>query len=247
MMDNPAVQTEPQRTSSRFWRAFVHSRAVQRVFVWTAKVLFRLRVRNMERALPPGPYIFASNHASHYDLFLALAAFAGVTGQLPVPVVWSGVFDIPVIGNILRAMTAVAVRHGRGDELDRAATVQEMISLVRAGHCLVMACEGIRNDALGLFEQGAAFTSLATGVPVVPVSLRGAQGLFSDLSGPRRFWGNVEIVLHPPLDPAEFEAAGGSQVEVATRFTQAIRDQVASELDYPVADVVARTGNKPVS
>lgn len=225
----------------------MNSRAVQRAFVWVFKRLFGLRIRNMEFALPPGPYIFASNHASHYDLFFALAAFTGVTGELPAPVVWRGVFDIPFIGNILRAMPAVAVRHGRGDELDRAASVQEMVGLVRAGHCLLIACEGQRHDTLGVFEQGAAFTSLASGVPVVPASLRGAQGLFNELSGPKRLWGNVEIVLHPPLDPQEFEAAASSQAEAAAKFTQAIRDRVASALDYAVADVVAKTGSKPVS
>lgn len=241
-METAEGNLDPGRPPSRFWRALVNSRAVLRVFVWVFKRLFGLRIRNMELALPPGPYIFASNHASHYDLFFALAAFTGVTRELPVPVVWQGVFEVPVIGQILRAIRTVPIKHGQGDELNRAVAVQEMVGLLRAGHCLVIACEGIRHNELGVFERGAAFASLATGVQVVPISLRGAQGLFSDLSGPNRLWGNVEIVLHPPLDPFEFEAAADSQVEAAAKFTQAIRDRVASELDYAVSDMVARTG-----
>lgn len=219
---------------SRFWLAFVRSRRVRRWFVRVMKAAFGLRVRNVGLVSPPGPYIFASNHASHYDLFLAMAAFCDLTGELPVPVVWKGVFDMPVIGGILRAIEAVSVSHDPGDEAERAASVQEMIGLLRAGHCLVMACEGKRSDALGDFELGAAFASLSSGVPVVPVSLRGAQGLFSEMSWPRRFRGKVELVLHPPLEPTDFDKAGSCSTAVLDRFTQAIRDEVASCIDYPV-------------
>ncbi|OHE82754.1 MAG: hypothetical protein A2107_15710 [Verrucomicrobia bacterium GWF2_62_7] len=229
-----------RRLPSRFWLAFVRSRVVRRLFVRLMKVAFGLHIRNEGLVSPPGPYIFASNHASHYDLFLAMASFCEITGELPVPVVWRGVFDLPVIGSILRALEAVSVSHDRGDEAERAAAVQEMIGLVRAGHCLVMACEGKRLDALGDFELGAAFTSLNSGVPVVPVSLRGSQGLFSEMSWPQRFRGKVEIVLHPPLDPADFDVDGSCSTETLNRFTQTIRDHVASCIDYPVEEAGAK-------
>jgi len=228
------IDRSQRRPPSRFWLAFVRSRVVRRLFVRAMKAAFGLRIRNAGLVPPPGPYIFASNHASHYDLFLAMAAFCDITGELPAPVVWNGVFKFPIIGGILRALEAVSVSHDQGDEVERAAAVQEMIGLVRAGHCLVMACEGNRYDALGDFELGAAFTSLSSGVPVVPISLRGSQGLFSEMSWPQRFRGEVEIVLHPPLDPADFDVDGSCSAGTLNRFTQAIRTQVASCIDYPV-------------
>lgn len=60
------------------------------------------------------------------------------------------------------------------------------------------------------FQQGTAFVLLRTKVPVVPISLRGALGLFSGLSCPDRLHENVEVILHPPVDPAKLEETGGT-------------------------------------
>lgn len=91
------------------WRAVVHSRVMQRVFWWAFKRLFGLHVRNIELVPPPSPYILAANHGSHYDLFLGLAACYEVARALPVPAVWDGVFDLPIIGGIVKAIPFVAI------------------------------------------------------------------------------------------------------------------------------------------
>jgi 1-acyl-sn-glycerol-3-phosphate acyltransferase len=114
--------------------------------------------------------------------------------------------------------------------------VREMAAHLRAGRFLVMGSEGERRDKLGEFEGGAALLSLHTGVKVVPVSLRGVQNLFRDLSWPNRYRGNVELVLHTPLDPEDFKAAGGTRREIVARFTRAIHDAVAADLDYEAED-----------
>lgn len=196
------------------------------------KRLFGLRLRNRELTPSPGPYIFAGNHGSHYDLFLGLAAFCDATGEWPVPVVWSGVAKIPIVGGFLKAVPCVWVNHSQGEEADRVAVLREMIGHLRNGRCLMMACEGRRQDALGEFAQGAALAALHTGVAVVPVSLRGVQGLYNEMTRPRRFWGRVEIVIHAPLAPSAFESANEARAETLARFTTAIREQVASQLDY---------------
>ena len=157
-----------------------------------------------------------------------------MTERLPVSTLWNGAFAIPIIGSILKAVPCVGIERTRGQEAGRVAALREMIAHLRAGRSLVVGCEGKRDDALNEFEYGAAFLSLHTGVPVVPVSLRGVQGIYTKLSWPERFRGRVEVILHPPLDPAGFEAGGGSRVEIAARFTEAIRNIVAADLDYGV-------------
>ncbi len=210
------------------------------------KKAFGLRIRNMEFVPLPGPYIFASNHASNYDLFLALAVFCdgamkqGFGEVFPIPVVWRGMIDIPILGSLINALPCVLLSHDLDRKKERVTALRQMIGHLQAGRCLVMSCEGRRCDALAEFQQGAAFVALRTKVPVVPISLRGAQGLFSGMSRPDRFRGNVEVVLHPPMDPAKFEAGGGTREEVVARFTEAIRDVVASELDYGAKDMPAK-------
>jgi hypothetical protein len=63
---------------------------------------------------------------------------------------------------------------------------------------------------------------------VVPCSLRGIQPLFKKIPWPDKFWGNVEVPFHLPLDPRAF----GSVDEL----TQAIRRAVASQFDYPLQE-----------
>ncbi|MFA5193278.1 MAG: lysophospholipid acyltransferase family protein [Verrucomicrobiia bacterium] len=224
----------------------MRSRVVRRLFVRVMKGTFGLRIRNLDLVPTVGPYIFASNHASNYDLLLALAAFCegttqkGFAERFPVPVVWRGMLDIPILGSLINALPCVWVSHDLGKEDERVAALRKMIEYLRAGQSLVIACEGRRGDALTQFQQGAAFVSLYTGVPVVPISLRGAQGLFSGLSRPDRYRGNVEVVLHRPLAPATFEAAGGTRAEIVARFTEVIRDTVAADLDYGMEDTSAK-------
>lgn len=240
MIMEPTATKSQYRPPSRVLQALVRSPIARRFYVWMMKRAFGLRIRNMESVPLPGPYIFASNHASNYDLFLALAVFCegameqGFGEVFPVPVVWRGMLDIPILGSLINALPCVLLSHDHGKEEERVAALREMIGHLRAGQCLVMSCEGRRCDALTQFQQGAAFVSLHTKVPVVPISLRGALGLFSGLSRPDRFHGNVEVILHPPIDPAKFEEAGGTRAEIIARFTEAIRDTVAADLDYGV-------------
>lgn len=240
-MDNRYEVVNPRYAPSRFWRAFVCSRVVQRVFVRVFKRLFGLRIRNLEQVPGPGPYIFAANHGSHYDLFLALAAVHSVSGQMAVSTVWDGAYNIPIFGSILKAVPCIAVDTRPGHSTERMKALREMVAHLRAGRHLIIGSEGERRDELGKFEGGAAQLSLLTHAQVVPVSLLGVQELFRDLSWPNRYRGNVEIVLHAPLDPVKFEAAGGSRKEIVARLTHAIRDAVAADLDYAVGDASAKS------
>lgn len=227
----------PRYAPTWFWRAFVGSCLVQKTYVWTMKGLFRLRVRNQELVPRPCSYIFTANHGSHYDLFLALAWYRDTWGQLPVPVVWNGVAKIPLIGSMLKAVPCVWIDSAEEAVSDRVLSFREMCAHLRAGRSLLVASEGERRDQVGKFKDGTALLALHTGAKVVPISLRGVQGLFSNRSWPTRFRGNVEFVLHAPLDPAKFAAAGGSRAEIVARFTHAIRTAVLADLDYSAQEL----------
>jgi 1-acyl-sn-glycerol-3-phosphate acyltransferase len=229
----PLPQSTPAiALPSRFVCWFVHARVFRACYTAVMKTFFGLKVRHPERMQPPGPYIVAFNHGSHYDLFFTFALVNGLMGEFPAAAVWRGTLEMPIVGPALRALPSVCVGI-RKDKLQRMAATRAIIRLLKQGHTMVMSCEGIRRDTLGEFQPGTAFASLHTGVPVLPISLRGIQGLYSEMSGPDRFWGRVEIVLHPPLHPAEFRPPGRSMDDAIEAMTQAVRRSIASAIDYP--------------
>ena len=229
-----------------FWETVVHSRLTQAVFVGVMKLMFRLRIRDYAMFPTPGPCIIVANHASHYDLLIGLAGFMDIARhqrhphRLPVVAAWAGALRMRVLGPLLRAVPCVGIERRRGQEAKRMAAVRDLIRHVKDGRWLILGAEGKRQEALGKFEEGAAFISLLTGVPIVPVTVRGAHNLYPDMNRLPRLWGRVEVVGHPLIDPKEFAAAGGTRDEVLARMTAAIRERVSAALDYGVAELPAR-------
>jgi 1-acyl-sn-glycerol-3-phosphate acyltransferase len=110
-----------------------------------------------------------------------------------------------------------------------------MVRHLRQGRTLIIACEGKRFDALGPFRRGAAWAALRTGALVVPCSLHGVQSLFRKMPWPNKLWGDVEIHVHPPLDPRAFGTVD--------ELTEAIRCAIASQIDYPLLENVGASND----
>ena len=229
-----------------FWETVVQSRLTQAAFVGVMKLLFRLRIRDYAMFPAPGPYIIVSNHASHLDLLIGLAGFIDIARRqkhphrLPVVAAWAGALRMRIVGSLLRAVPCVGIVRRRGQEAKRMAAVRELIRHLKAGRWLIFSAEGKRQEALGKFEEGPAFISLLTGVPVLPVTVRGAHNLYPDRNRLPRLWGKVEVVGHPLIDPKKFAAAGGTRDEILARLTAAIRERVGAALDYGVQELPAR-------
>jgi 1-acyl-sn-glycerol-3-phosphate acyltransferase len=215
------------RDREPWWYAFFRSRLFKGGYELTLRGLFKLRLRGAESLPRSGPMVFCFNHGSHYDLFFMLAVGRRVLGEMPVPVAWQGMLRYPVVGAWLRAWRAVPIPSS-SRITSRSTGLRQMMRHLRDGRSLVVACEGKRLDALGPFRPGAALAALRTGALVVPCSLRGVQPLFKKVPWPRRYWGNVEVYFHPPLDPRSFANAN--------ELTQAIRRAVASQIDYPTQE-----------
>ena len=98
---------------------------------------------------------------------------------------------------------------------------------------MVLHAEGHRRDALGEFMEGAALAALLAKVPIVPFTLRGVHGLWTDLAWPARWRGDVSVVFHPMLEPADYSHF--PLREAASSMTAEIRRRVASAIDYPDA------------
>jgi 1-acyl-sn-glycerol-3-phosphate acyltransferase len=192
---------------------------------------FGLEPSGTEHVPAEGPVVFAGNHRSHYDGFFSTFAVYGLRRRLPVPVAWTGIREYPVLADFAASgLPFVWQDNDAGTVAEAAATVMQMVRHLRAGHCLVIHCEGQRNDRLGEFREGAAVAALVAGVPVVPFSLSGVTGLFDSLAGPERYTGNARIRFHAPLFPDAYRAAHDGLRGAARAMTRAIGTLVASAI-----------------
>lgn len=198
-------------------------------------LLFGLRVAGSDQVPASRPLIFVGNHGSHYDGLFSRIVVAELLGVDPVAVAWCGVRELPIVRHAIATEAIELIFTGGKDGTPEspANALQQMISHLRRGHCLVLNAEGERHDELGRFHPGASYAALQTGVPIVPYTLRGVQPLWKDLPWPGRYRGDVSVLFHAPVDPAVF--AGRPWRDAAEDMTAEVRRRVASAIDYPDA------------
>lgn len=207
---------------------------------WFCRLLFKIEFHGVENIPSDGPCIITPNHVSYGD---------PVWITIPVRrriyyMAWDKPFRIPVFGLLMRMFGAFPVNL---DVAADASAQREAIELLRKGRALVMFPEGgrTRTGKLMPFKMGAFRLALAHGVPIVPVSIKGAGKIWPvGRMLPRP--GKLTVTYHPPID-VERVAEEATRTEVKERARQLARkthDVVASALDresLPVGDSEAVT------
>jgi 1-acyl-sn-glycerol-3-phosphate acyltransferase len=180
----------------------------------------RVAVEGAENLRGPGPLVLASNHASYADVPILLAS-------LPADVRFVAKKEVlgwPLVGRFVRKAGHLTV-----DRFDLQQGVADAAAVQRAlghGQTVLFFPEGTFTAAAGLrpFRLGAFKAAAESGVPVVPIALRGSrQVLRAESWRPRP--GRVAVWIGPPL-----RAQGEGW-----RSVVALRDGVA-------AAIAARTG-----
>ncbi len=176
-----------------------------------------------------GPAIVVANHASYLDGLLLYLL-------LPVEprfVVWAQHYETPLLGRLYRHLNAIPVDGWRdgvppiGQDSYRAACRH-----LQNGGVLVVFPEGGRTpDGRFLrWRPGAARLALATGAPLVPITI---NGLFEAwpmyCRWPRRH--RVEVIVHPPVSPSGWR--GMRRRLAALRMTRYVRNIVAAAYRLP--------------
>jgi 1-acyl-sn-glycerol-3-phosphate acyltransferase len=167
---------------------------------WSRRLLrllgVEVRVSGLEH-VPPGPAVYAANHASTLDIFV-------VFGHLPVDfriIYKKSLSLIPLVG--------WAIRLGGHIPIDRSNPVRARRSIdaaarrIRGGTSVVVFPEGTRSPdgTVRRFKRGSFGLAIDTGVPVVPVSLIGVKAVVPrGLTSLRP--GTVRVELHPPVPVA---------------------------------------------
>jgi 1-acyl-sn-glycerol-3-phosphate acyltransferase len=171
--------------------------------LWAAGLLrasgVRLEVHRPAALDPRASYVYLANHQSLFDIPALLLA---VPGRFRM-VAKQSLFRIPIFGWALSAAGFVSVDRG-----DRAAARQSFAAAerrLRAGGSILLFPEGTRatEDVLLPFKRGGFLLALRTGLPIVPVGIRGTRAV--QPRGKRSISpGTVEVRFGEPIAAADF-------------------------------------------
>ncbi|MBI1745510.1 MAG: AMP-binding protein [Acidobacteria bacterium] len=199
----------------RSWRRTLARLAARGLFSLTGIPVSVLELKNLSL---DRPYIVVVNHASYLDAFALIAT-------LPSTISFVAKGELrgnPWIHRPLQRLGYLFIE--RADAQRSVEELDQMIKAVNQGMSLLFFPEGTfrRAAGLGMFRMGAFIVASQTGVPVLPVALRGTRSILRDGQWlPKR--GEASITISAPITPA---GAGWSE---ALRLRDAAR---ASILGY---------------
>jgi 1-acyl-sn-glycerol-3-phosphate acyltransferase len=169
-----------------------------RLLLWIVGV--RVRVEGLEN-VPTRVCIFAANHISAID---PMAFIPAIPRRVAI-LVKTELFRIPFLGAAMRAAQFVPV--DRADREAAAATLESGVERLKKGTSLAIYPEGTRSPdgRLRPLKKGAFIMAVEAGVPIVPVSIAGAQKIMQ-----KGDWkisaGDVTVRFGPAVDGADYTA-----------------------------------------
>lgn len=145
----------------------------------------------LEKVPLEGGLLIASNHQSYLDPFVI-----SVPIKRPLRfLAWDEALEWPVAGKMMKLMGAWPLQLKGSDP----GAIRRSIQWLRDGGALGIFPEGGRglpNGSMVRFKGGAVRLALEAGVPILPVTIRGANRVW-----PAGRWmprmGKIEVVYHP--------------------------------------------------
>ncbi len=132
----------------------------------------RVRVEGLEN-IPPGVCIFAANHVSNMDPLAFVPAIPRRVSLLAK----GEIFRIPILSKAMRLAKLIPV--DREDREAAASSIDIAVRYLKEGLSFAVYPEGTRSrdGRLLSFKKGTFVMAIEAGVPIVPVSIAGAQTL----------------------------------------------------------------------
>jgi 1-acyl-sn-glycerol-3-phosphate acyltransferase len=177
------------------WYRLATSIAIPPIKLW-----FNWRFEDLDRIPRTGPTIVACNHASYLDP-LANGYAVLRTGRRPRFLAKTELFEIPVLGRVMRGAKQIPVARGRSDgsalvAAERALAVGELVLIYPEGTVTT------RSDHLPMEgKTGAVRLALASGAPIVPMASWGSHPVWQKSGkGSLRFGRPVWVKAGAPID-----------------------------------------------
>ncbi len=187
----------------------------------------RVEEEDRRRIEPVATRIYMPNHESLVDMPVVLYVLPGANGTL----IKAEAFRWPLVGWGFRAVGFTAVDRGSARSARR--SLDALTTRIRDGHSLVIAPEGTRSRTgrLGRFRSGGFRIAARAGVPVVPISVRGAREILPP--GSRLVYpGRVRVRYHDQVETAGVEERDRVAIR---RLIDEVRGAVASGLPAEAA------------
>ncbi|HYU36183.1 MAG TPA: lysophospholipid acyltransferase family protein [Thermoanaerobaculia bacterium] len=135
--------------------------------------LVRVEVRQESALAPDSSYVFLANHQSLFDIPVLLST---VPRQVRMMAKRS-LFRVPIFGWALAAGGFIPI--DRGDRSTARQSFAAAMARIRGGTSILLFPEGTRSlsDTLLPFQRGGFLLALKTGLPIVPVGIRGTRAI----------------------------------------------------------------------
>lgn len=166
-------------------------------FRFIGHTFWNLKLIGTENIPENGGLIIASNHQSYLDPFAISVPIRRAIRFLA----WNEALDWPVVGKVMKVLGAWPLQLEGSDP----AAIRRSHQWLREGGAVMIFPEGGRGQADGSmvrFKAGAVRIALEARVPILPVTIRGAN----------RVWprgrlipglGKIEITYHPLFQPQQ--------------------------------------------
>jgi 1-acyl-sn-glycerol-3-phosphate acyltransferase len=173
-----------------------------------------------------GPWIFAPNHSSYVDIFVALASL-----PLGVRFVAKGeALDMPLVGKIIRRSGQLSF--DRSDPQARVRQTEDVEETLGRRESVAIYPEGTFTSMTGIrpFQLGAFKAAVDMQRPICPVAVRGARQILRDKTRlPRP--GRVTVSFGPLVVP---DPSAGNDWHEIVRLRDATREIIANGTGEPL-------------
>ena len=139
--------------------------------LWVSRV--KITVSGGEKLDSGRSYIYMANHQSNADIPLLL-------GRLPVQFRWlakAELFKIPIFGRAMAGVGYISI--DRSNRKSAFTSLEQAAATIRNGTSVMIFPEGTRNrdGKLLPFKKGGFVLSVDSGVPIVPIIIRGTRDI----------------------------------------------------------------------
>lgn len=214
----------PDHLNMRPFYGFFHYLAANVRAMW-----FRGEVVGTENFPTTGPFLIASNHASHLDPPFVGSQVAKQMRFFARKSLWNN----RVMAWWLDRVETIAVERDSGD----IGAIKKVLQALKDNRAVVLFPEGTRSPdgSLQKPKAGVGLMACKTGVPVVPCRVYGSFAAFGKGAKLPNFGSPVTVVFGPPIPASHYDdpSLGKARYETAA---QRIMDRIAllPEPRYPV-------------